>query len=81
MSDDIKELVKRLRAFRPTYGWPEEQATIVKPTLGAEAADALARLVAERDQLLIDLNEYQLEVEMLEGKVEQLMEEAQEAKE
>jgi hypothetical protein len=34
------ELVKRLRAFRPTYGWPEEQSIVVHPTLG-EAAAAL----------------------------------------
>lgn len=51
MSDDIKELVKRLRAFRPTYGWPEEQATVVKQTLGDEAADVLERVTEERDRL------------------------------
>lgn len=51
MSDDIKELVQRLRSFRPTYGWPEEQATVVMQTLGDEAADALEAMAAERDRL------------------------------
>ena len=38
MSND---LVKRLRTFRPVYGWPEEYAVIVKPSLGEEAADRI----------------------------------------
>ena len=53
MSDEIKEMAKRLRAFRPTYGWPEEQATVVMQTLGDEAADALEAMAGEVERLKV----------------------------
>ena len=45
------DIVKRLRAFRPTYGWPQEQATFVQQTLGEEAADRIEALEAEVERL------------------------------
>jgi len=45
------DLVKRLRAFRPTYGWPEEQATVFKKSLGEEAADRIEALEREVERL------------------------------
>ncbi len=38
---DYSDLVHRLRAFRPVYGWPEERAVTPTPTLGEQAAAAL----------------------------------------
>ena len=73
-SDDLNKLIQRLRAtFFEVRDFSLHDVR--------DAANALEALVKERDQMLIDLNEYQLEVEQLEGKVEQLMEEAQEAEE
>lgn len=74
MSDDINKLIGRLRSYARSSKY------IITEDIYA-AADTIEALRAERDQMLIDLNEYRLEVEMLEGKVEQLMDEAQEAKE
>lgn len=48
---DYSELVKRLRAYRPTYGWPEEQATVVRKNLGDEAANAIEAQAAEIERL------------------------------
>lgn len=71
MSDDIKELIGRTKNIR---AWGKKNYRLY-----AEAADAMEVLVKECDRMLIYLNDYQGEVEMLEGKVEQLMDEAQEA--
>jgi hypothetical protein len=45
---DYADLVKRLRAFRPTDGWPEEYAATVQKSLGDASADAIEALVKER---------------------------------
>lgn len=42
------DIVKRLRRYRPTYGWPEERSVIVEPTLNHVAADEIEQL---RDEL------------------------------
>jgi len=47
----IDDLVKRLREFRPIYGWPEEYATAVTQSLGDAAADALESQSAEITRL------------------------------
>ena len=54
MSND---LVKRLRTFRPVYGWPEEYAVIVKPSLGEEAADRIEALDKRNKELEAALRE------------------------
>lgn len=49
----MSDIVKRLRAYRPVYGWPEERAITIVPTLGEAAADEIDRLRAggcARDQ-------------------------------
>lgn len=59
MSDDIKKLVERLDEH-----WGRRRLGDMS-SLYADAADALEALVAERDQLLIDLEEYRRDVEAL----------------
>ena len=41
------DTVKRLRRYRPTYGWPEERSVIVESTLNHVAADEIERLRGE----------------------------------
>jgi hypothetical protein len=53
----VSDIVERLLSFRPTYGWPEEYATVTKPTIAEEAADEVERLRAERDEARFELSE------------------------
>lgn len=41
------DIVQKLRAYRPRYGWPEEYSTIVEPTMNHVAADEIERLREE----------------------------------
>ncbi|WWT39923.1 hypothetical protein [Microcystis phage Mwe-JY08] len=43
----MSDLVRRLLAYRPTYGWPEERSAVITTTLNVEAAQRIASL--ERD--------------------------------
>lgn len=54
----MSDLVKRLRAFRPVYGWPEEQSVTVQKTLGDEAADRIEELEREKADLAIGYARY-----------------------
>jgi len=40
----MSDIVQKLRAYRPRYGWPEEYSTIVEPTMNHVAADEIERL-------------------------------------
>ena len=46
------DTVKRLRRYRPTYGWPEERSVIVEPTLNPVAADEIEKLREDKAELL-----------------------------
>ena len=46
------DTVKRLRRYRPTYGWPEERSVIVEPTLNHVAADEIEKLREDKAELL-----------------------------
>lgn len=54
----MSDIVERLRRFRPTYGWPEEQATVVTASLGDEAADEIERLRADNFGLIASASHY-----------------------
>lgn len=43
----MTNIVNRLLAYRPTYGWPEEQSATIEMTLNVEAAQYIARLEAD----------------------------------
>ena len=47
----MTDIVQKLRAYRPRYGWPEEYSTIVEPTMNHVAADEIERLRAENERL------------------------------
>ncbi len=47
----MSDIVQKLRAYRPRYGWPEEYSTVVEPTMNHVAADEIERLRADNDRL------------------------------
>jgi len=53
----VSDIVKKLRAYRPRYGWPEEYSTIVEPTMNHVAADEIERLRARETRLREALRE------------------------
>ena len=53
----MSDIVKKLRAYRPRYGWPEEYSTIVEPTMNHVAADEIERLRARETRLREALRE------------------------
>jgi hypothetical protein len=48
----MSDIVQKLRAYRPRYGWPEEYSTIVEPTMNHVAADEIERLRAREARLV-----------------------------
>lgn len=48
----MTDIVQKLRAYRPRYGWPEEYSTVVEPTMNHVAADEIERLRRERDEAM-----------------------------
>lgn len=47
----MADIVQKLRAYRPRYGWPEEYSTVVEPTMNHVAADEIERLRAREARL------------------------------
>lgn len=62
-----EEVVKRLLSFYPTYGWPEEAAITVQPTLNVVAADLITHQAAEIERLRERIGPRGLEVVMIDG--------------
>ena len=44
------DIVERLRAFRPPYGWPEEYSIIQEAPLNEAAVDEITRLRARLEE-------------------------------
>jgi len=45
------DIVERLRAFRPPYGWPEEYSIIQEAPLNEAAIDEITRLRKQVDEM------------------------------
>ena len=66
----MSDIVKKLRGYRPRYGWPEEYSTIVEPTMNHVAADEIERLRARETRLreaLRDVNSVLFQARMYRG--------------
>ncbi len=71
------DIVQKLRAYRPRYGWPEEYSTVVEPTMNHVAADEIERLRAALTAILfvteqlcetLDVDTYEPYIRVKEGK-------------